>query len=66
MSGGMTWLFRTKVWHWFDIWLLKVSVLLFGVAAGACFHDAVTPGLWAVLAAAVLLAVRPAVVYFRD
>ena len=32
-------LLRTKIWKWYDIGLLKWSVLLFGMIVGAYFHD---------------------------
>jgi len=59
-------LLRTKPWGWQDIWLLKWSVLLFGMIAGAYFHAFVAQHAGVILVAAVLLAIRPALVYFRD
>ena len=59
-------LLRTGVWSWYDIGLLKWSALLFGLSAGAYFHDYVLPYAWAALIAAILLAIRPAIVYFKD
>jgi hypothetical protein len=59
-------LLRTKIWAWYDIGLLKGCVLLFGMIVGAYFHEYVMPYAGVMLAAAVLLAMRPAYVYYRD
>jgi hypothetical protein len=59
-------LLRTKLWGWYDIGLLKWGVLLFGMIAGAYFQEFVMKHVWLILAAAVLLVFRPAVVYFKD
>ena len=59
-------LLRTKIWRWYDISLLKWSVLLFGMIAGAYFHDFVMLHFWVILIAAVLLVIRPAIAYFKD
>jgi hypothetical protein len=59
-------LLRTKVWSWQDIALLKWSALLFGVAVGAYFASCVRNYLWGVVLAAVILAIRPTVHYFKD
>lgn len=59
-------LLRTKMWSWYDIGLLKWSVLLFGIIVGAYFHDFVMQHVWAILIAAVLLVIRPAIAYFKD
>jgi hypothetical protein len=56
----------TKVWNWWDIWLLKWCAFLFGIAGGAYFHEYVMPYVWFVLVAAVLLTIRPAIAYWRD
>jgi hypothetical protein len=55
---------RTKIWHWYDIGLLKWSVLLFGMIAGAYLADIVLENLFWFFLAAAILAVRPAVVYW--
>jgi hypothetical protein len=57
-------LFRTKVWSWLDIGLLKWSVLLFGMVAGAYFADFVRQFVWIFLGAAIFLAIRPSLNYF--
>jgi hypothetical protein len=57
-------LLRTKVWSWIDIALLKWSCLLVGAIAGAYFPELFKSYVWLVMAAAILLAVRPAVAYF--
>lgn len=59
-------LFRTTVWGWYDIWQLKWCALLFGMLAGAYFQDFVAQHAWIILAAAVLLMIRPAYVYFKE
>jgi hypothetical protein len=59
-------LLKTKIWSWFDIGLLKVSVLFFGMIVGAYFHDFVMQYAWVILIAAVLLAIRPTIAYFKD
>ena len=59
-------LLRTKVWPWADVWMLKWSAFLFGIAAGAYFHDYVMPYVWVILVVAVILAIRPSIKYFGD
>lgn len=57
---------KTKIWGWYDIGLLKWSVLLFGVVVVAYLHEYVMPYVGVILAAAILLAVRPAIVYWKE
>ena len=59
-------LLRTEIWNWYDIGLLKWSVLLFGMMAGAYFHDFVMQHVLVILIAAVLLVIRPTIAYFKD
>jgi hypothetical protein len=59
-------LFRTKIWHWQDIALLKGSCILFGMIAGAYLTDFIESYVWLFLLAAVLCAVRPALRYFSS
>jgi hypothetical protein len=59
-------LFKTKIWHWSDIALLKWSALFAGVAIGAYFHEYVTKHAWVIIISALLLAFRPAVAYFKE
>ncbi len=59
-------LFRTKIWSWQDAWLLKWSAFLFGIAAGAYFHAVLMRYALIILVAAVILAIRPTISYFRD
>jgi len=59
-------LLRTKTWYWWDAWLLKWSAFLFGIAAGAFFHEVLNQYVWIILAVAVLLAIKPSIAYFRD
>ena len=58
-------LLRTKTWNWWDIGLLKWCCLLFGMIAGAYLADIVMVYAWWFLLAAILLAVRPAIAYFK-
>jgi hypothetical protein len=59
-------LFRTKIWNWWDAWLLKWSAFLFGIAAGAFFHAALIQYVWVLLLVAIILAIRPTIAYFKD
>jgi len=59
-------LFKTKVWPWMDVWMLKWSAFLFGIAAGAYFNDYVKPYVWVILVIAVVLAIRPSIKYFGN
>lgn len=59
-------LFRTKIWNWWDAWLLKWSAFLFGIAAGAYFQEVVRPFEWVILIVAVLLAISPTIAYFKE
>ena len=59
-------LLKSKVWQWWDIWLLKWCALLFGMALGAYFHTYVIKYAWAIVICALLFALRPAVNYWKD
>jgi len=59
-------LLRTKIWNWWDVGLLKWCCLLYGIAAGAYFHEVVMPYVWLILVVAVLLTIRPAIAYWKD
>ncbi|MBF0480634.1 MAG: hypothetical protein HQK81_10305 [Desulfovibrionaceae bacterium] len=59
-------LFQTKIWSWSDLWLFKWGVFLFGIIAGACFHDFVIENVWVVLAIAIVLVIKPTLHYFKD
>ena len=59
-------LFRTKVWTWFDIALLKWSCILLGMIAGAYLNDFTKRYVWLIAAAFLPMAFRPAVSYFRN
>lgn len=59
-------LLRTKTWRWWDIALLKWCMFLFGIAAGAYFHEYVMKYAWFIIISALLLALRPAVAYWKD
>lgn len=59
-------LFITKIWNWRDVWLLKWCAFLFGIAAGAYFHDYVIKYVLVIVVAAILLAIRPAIEYWKE
>jgi len=59
-------LLRTKIWNWWDVWMLKWCAFLFGIAAGAYFHEYVTKYSWVIIISALLLAFRPSVAYFKE
>jgi len=59
-------LLKSKTWCWRDIALLKWSSILFGMVAGAYFADFVMENVWLFLVVAWLLAIKPAIAYFRD
>jgi hypothetical protein len=59
-------IFRTKVWWWGDIGLLKWSSLLFGMIAGAWLADFVKQNLWIFVVIAIALAIRPGIAYFQE
>jgi hypothetical protein len=46
--------------------MLKWCAFLFGIAAGAYFHEYVIPYLWIIIIAAILLTIRPAIAYWKD
>lgn len=58
-------LFKAKTWSVLDIGLLKWCCLLTGMIAGAYLADFTKRYVWAFAAAAVLLAIKPTVSYFR-
>jgi hypothetical protein len=59
-------LLRTKIWNWWDVWMLKWCAFLFGIAGGAYFHEYIAHYIWIILVAAILLAIKPAIAYFKD
>ncbi|MGD0585513.1 MAG: hypothetical protein ABSA86_07015 [Oryzomonas sp.] len=59
-------LFRTKIWNWWDVLMLKWCAFLFGIAAGAYFHECVMPYLLIIIIVAALFIIRPAIAYFKD
>jgi hypothetical protein len=59
-------LLRTKIWNWWDVWLLKWGAFLFGIVAGAYFHACLFRYVWIILTVAILLAIKPAIAYFKD
>jgi hypothetical protein len=59
-------LFRSKVWSPVDIALLKWSCIFLGMIAGAYLSGLVKDHVWVFLVAALLLAIKPAVSYFRS
>ena len=46
--------------------MLKWCAFLFGIAAGAYFHDYVIKYVWVILVVAVVLAIRPAIAYWKE
>ena len=59
-------LFRTKIWSWSNIALLKWSALFVGMLMGAYFHEYVVKYAWVIIISAILLAFRPAASYWKD
>ena len=59
-------LLRTKMWNWWDVWMLKWSAFLFGIATGAFFHEVLLKYAWFILVVAIFLAIRPTIAYFKD
>jgi hypothetical protein len=59
-------LLKNKRWAWYDIAFLKWSALLVGMVAGAYFSSFIRDYLLIFLLVAVILAIRPAIAYFRD
>jgi len=59
-------LLRTKPWSWIDIGLLKWCATLFGMIIGAYLHDFVKEYVWYFLLAVIVLAIKPAVSYYRE
>jgi len=59
-------LFRTKIWNWWDAWLLKISAFLFGITGGAYFHEYIIQYLWVILILAVILSIKPTIAYFKN
>ena len=59
-------LLRTKIWYWWDVWLLKVCAFLFGIAGGAYFHEYIIQYFWIILILAIILSVKPAIAYFKN
>lgn len=53
-------LFKTKVWKWWDIAILKWCCLLYGICFSVFFHQALQPYLAILLVVAVLLTIRQA------
>jgi hypothetical protein len=58
-------LFKAKVWSALDVILLKWCCVLVGMIAGAYLADFTKQYLWFIVLAAFLLAIKPAVSYFR-
>ena len=59
-------LLRTKMWWWFDIWVLKWSTFLFGMIAGAYLSDFIKQHVWVFAVVAVILAIKPTIKFFED
>jgi len=59
-------LLRSKVWSVADIGCLKWSCIFSGMIAGAFLHDFTRRHVWLFVIAAILLAVKPTISYFRN
>ena len=59
-------LFRTKVWNWWDIGLLKWCCFLLGMIVGAYIADIVKGNVWLLLVVAILFMIRPAIAYWKE
>jgi len=59
-------LLKTKIWNWWDVWLLKWCAFLFGICAGAYFDEYLMQYIWVILDVAVILAINPTKAYFKD
>jgi hypothetical protein len=59
-------LFKTKIWSWLDIVLLKWGVLLIGMVAGALLPDFIISHVWMILLAAFIVLIKPSIDYFKD
>ena len=57
-------LFRTKIWSWSDLWILKWCAFLFGLIGGAYLSDFVQRYVVVILVLAVILAVKSGIKYF--
>ena len=57
-------LFRTKIWRWQEIAMLKWCCILIGMIAGAHLSGFVVRYVWGFVLAALFLAIGPAVRYF--
>jgi len=57
---------RTKEWTWWDIGLLKWCCILVGAIVGAYLADIVKENVMWFLLATVILALRPAITYWKD
>jgi len=59
-------LLKSKMWHWLDVGLLKISCTLFGITIGAYIPDFTKRYVWVFLLAAVLFAINPTISYLRN
>lgn len=59
-------LFRSKIWSVLDIGLLKWSCIVFGMIAGGYLSEVVKQYVWVFATAAIVLAIRPTISYFRN
>jgi hypothetical protein len=59
-------IWKSKVWPPLDVVLLKWTCVFVGAIVGAFIPTFVRDHLWLFVIAAVLLAIRPTVSYFRD
>ena len=59
-------LFRDKKYSVIDIGLIKWSCILFGMILGAYLSEFTLRYIWLFIIAAVILAIKPIVTYFKE
>ena len=59
-------IWKTTVWSPFDIACLKWSCVVFGMIVGAFAADFTRRHVWVFAIVMLLLAIKPAIVYFHD
>jgi len=59
-------LFKDKKYSVIELGLIKWSCILFGMIAGAYFSDFTLRYVWIFIIIAVILAIKPAVSYFKE
>lgn len=59
-------IFKTKTLRWWQVSLLKICCLAFGIAAGAYWAPFFLPYLWPILIVGIVLALYLAFVWFGN